>query len=543
MISEPVLAQQVMSSGTYKIQSDSVNFAGAQSTSSSYSLEDTLGEISTGNISSNSYAAQIGYQAMIARDRMAPTPPSSISAIPVTTSQIEVVWGESTDNTAVTRYFVYRDGVRVSDAPIFPRSFLDSGLSANTLYAYNVSAVDDAGNESLWSATTTARTFKVTTNASARAVTLSDLVIIPTDTKALVSFKSGAEVQTTISWGTDTNYASGSQTEEALSSDHIFVIESLNSSTNYYLKIVMTRADGFVSTYENIQFRTLSVSNIILPPNVLSFSAFPMEKSINLSWTMPVDVSLVGVKIVRSKDFYPSSPMDGEVIFEGRGESFIDIQVTAGVRYYYSIFTKDFTGNYSSGAIADARILVAGQVEIPISPLEGLQMVGVVHPMIAQLRIEDFLFIQDGNSLKVENGVVAVDGQKNLVVALQYYRLPPVLKTIAVTLVTSDSQSFTFILRLNKDKTRYEATVASLGKTNTYIMKIVIADFKNQGLKKLRGTMVVFGEMAPFNAQKELGQILGWLVFIILLIILLGSLRKKLERFVYRTEENREKEN
>ena len=55
---------QAMSSSNYKIQSDTVNFAGARSGSGSYSLEDTVGEIATGVSSSTNYTMNAGYQQM-----------------------------------------------------------------------------------------------------------------------------------------------------------------------------------------------------------------------------------------------------------------------------------------------------------------------------------------------------------------------------------------------------------------------------------------------------------------------------------------------
>jgi hypothetical protein len=55
---------QTMTSGTYRIQSDSVNFGGGYSTSTSYSLESTAGEIATGESSSSLFKIKAGYQQM-----------------------------------------------------------------------------------------------------------------------------------------------------------------------------------------------------------------------------------------------------------------------------------------------------------------------------------------------------------------------------------------------------------------------------------------------------------------------------------------------
>lgn len=53
---------QVMQSSSYRIESDSVNMGGARSTSTTYTLEDTVGEIATGDSASAAYRLGAGYQ-------------------------------------------------------------------------------------------------------------------------------------------------------------------------------------------------------------------------------------------------------------------------------------------------------------------------------------------------------------------------------------------------------------------------------------------------------------------------------------------------
>jgi len=52
----------VASSTNYAIERDSINFAGRLSTSSSYGIEDTLGEAGSGRILSTNYQLEAGYQ-------------------------------------------------------------------------------------------------------------------------------------------------------------------------------------------------------------------------------------------------------------------------------------------------------------------------------------------------------------------------------------------------------------------------------------------------------------------------------------------------
>jgi len=53
-----------MTGTLYEIQSDSINFGGGFSTSTSYTQESTFGEITTGNSSSTTYGIRAGYQQM-----------------------------------------------------------------------------------------------------------------------------------------------------------------------------------------------------------------------------------------------------------------------------------------------------------------------------------------------------------------------------------------------------------------------------------------------------------------------------------------------
>ena len=62
-LATPVFAY-VMSSTSYRMERDSINFGGGLSTSTSYGDESTLGEVGTGSSTSTSYVIQAGYQQM-----------------------------------------------------------------------------------------------------------------------------------------------------------------------------------------------------------------------------------------------------------------------------------------------------------------------------------------------------------------------------------------------------------------------------------------------------------------------------------------------
>jgi hypothetical protein len=55
---------QTMSSGSFQLSSDSINFGGGLSSSTDFQMESTMGEIATGQSSSDTFSLRAGYQQM-----------------------------------------------------------------------------------------------------------------------------------------------------------------------------------------------------------------------------------------------------------------------------------------------------------------------------------------------------------------------------------------------------------------------------------------------------------------------------------------------
>jgi len=83
---------------------------------------------------------------MPASDTDPPTAPASLTVDAVGETTVDLSWSASTDNVAVTDYRVYRDAAIV--ATVAGTSFGDAGLTPDTAYSYDVTALDAAGNES-----------------------------------------------------------------------------------------------------------------------------------------------------------------------------------------------------------------------------------------------------------------------------------------------------------------------------------------------------------------------------------------------------------
>jgi len=93
-----------MQSSTYKIQSDSVNLGGRDSSSTNYKANDTLGELSTGDSNSTNYYMHAGYWQMQESSISISTPSdlvmSSMGGLSGGSSEGTMSWLVTTDNTA-----------------------------------------------------------------------------------------------------------------------------------------------------------------------------------------------------------------------------------------------------------------------------------------------------------------------------------------------------------------------------------------------------------------------------------------------------------
>lgn len=89
-------------------------------------------------------------------DATKPAAPTNLSATPISDKIINLSWTASTDNTAVSGYKIYRNGVIVGYSP--STDYTDTGLAASTAYNYSVSAYDSSANTSNVSNTVTPTT-------------------------------------------------------------------------------------------------------------------------------------------------------------------------------------------------------------------------------------------------------------------------------------------------------------------------------------------------------------------------------------------------
>ena len=81
-------------------------------------------------------------------DTTAPSVPAGVSAVAISSAQVDIDWSPSSDNVGVTSYTVYRDGTPIGTVPGASQEYSDTTTAPNTTYLYTVEAHDAAGNGS-----------------------------------------------------------------------------------------------------------------------------------------------------------------------------------------------------------------------------------------------------------------------------------------------------------------------------------------------------------------------------------------------------------
>lgn len=327
-----------------------------------------------------------------------------------------------------------------------------------------------------------------------------------TPNSAEISWDTDEQAICKTSLGQTIDYETLTVSESVFFRTHHVSLSELNSSTLYHFNISCLDTSENQAETGDQQFITLKAPDITPPLNVSDFTAMPGNKEITLSWKNPTDNDFRGVRIIRSEEMYPSSPFEGEYIYEGDGISFVDKGLENGKRYYYTAFSYDDSGNFSSGAITFATPSEKPEEIISIPPEEVFPK-GITPSEVEKININDFDFIKEGKNIPIAGGkTISLNTGDILDISIDYEKVPEVLKTIMVT-IEKEGQFFSFLLRSNKDKTRYEASVLTPLEAGIYPVTITILDYKNQAIKIIKGEI-----MGEAKARTVISSALqGWL--------------------------------
>ena len=251
------------------------------------------------------------------------------------------------------------------------------------------------------------------------------------------------------------------------------------------------------------------IFDITAPVNVNLLEIKSGDEKIKLSWSNPKDSDFAGVKIVHSQENYPLNLAGGKTIYDGSENFFVDLNLENKISYFYTIFSYDQAGNYSSGAIIfatpkslpDSKIIPEEIIpEIPpkISPEIPSEIIPLIPsqpqpPVIPPFIPEEKIEIADFSlKIKTDLGVMPLNiySQKQqesneikiikgapLVISIPADKFKKEIKTVTAS-ITNDVFSSSYLLKADEKSKSFETVITAPLKKGKYnlILNVIYKD-------------------------------------------------------------------
>jgi chitodextrinase len=281
-------------------------------------------------------------------DITAPSVPKDLSSGAIWMDKLGLYWPDSTDDVGVTGYNVYQDGKFIGNTPF--SDFGVGSLNPDTSYQFNISAYDEAGNESAKSDTIAVKTLAdsqaptVPTNVSAQAVSISQINLtwsVSTDNVGVTGYNI---------------YRNGSKVGASTAAN--FQDKGLDVNATYTYRITALDAKNNESEKSSeVSAKTNSDTEKPTVPSNLTVAAASMT-AVNLSWSASTDnIGVTGYMIYRN----------GAQVGISTTTTYQDTGLTKSTPYSYTVLSYDAAGNQSAQT-ASVSATTPGDTQVPTVP-------------------------------------------------------------------------------------------------------------------------------------------------------------------------------
>ena len=255
---------------------------------------------------------------VVSPDTQAPTVPTNLVVNGATSSTLSLTWSPSTDDVGVTGYQISRNGTQVGTSTV--TSFVDSGLTASTTYAYTVDAFDAANNVSGQSSST------LGTTQALSLPSINSFMAIPTSITAGQS--------STLSWNVSNVTTLAIDNGVGVVTSATSTIVRPTSTATYTM--TATNGNG-TSTAQAVVTVSPDTQAPTTPTNLAATSI--SSSQINLSWASSTDnIGVAGYVVYRN----------GSQVATTTGIIFSDTGLAASTTYTYFVSAYDAANNISA---------------------------------------------------------------------------------------------------------------------------------------------------------------------------------------------------
>ena len=355
-------------------------------------------------------------------------------------------------------------------------------------------------------------------------LTISEVGVTNTNiNSADISWVTDSSATCKLSWGVDTNYSLSFFQEVVSALTHTVAVTGLTPDTGYYFKIECNGQNGASASSLNNQFTTLSLEEEV--PNVINLRAEAGDTTVSLFWVNPTADNFSGVIVKRAIGFFPNIEQGTEV-YSGSGESFTDSGLTNEITYYYSVFSYDSLGNFSTGVSISATPIkpveecatlvvtngtVSAYPDCSISCNQGFKLNNAGNACIAteeeeeeelpfelpppsditpsaELYFSDFDFFQKDSLFEPDNDLVNLEIDNNTLVVLPAEKVLSGVEKIILNLSTN-GKTATYIFSLS-DNGDWQAYLPSIINPDSYFATIILLDDSDRTIKALNGRLI-----------------------------------------------------
>ncbi len=275
--------------------------------------------------------------------------------------------------------------------------------------------------------------------------------------------------------GQDTNSLILKAEEISFLPFHLIEAHELAPNTNYIFQIKCFDQAYNSSEFLGARFETLTPIDNTAPGNIGGFKAVYEKGSIKLSWKNPPDADLAGIRILRGDTFFFSDPWQAIPVYYDKQEYFIDKNISLDTKYYYSAFSYDYAGNYSSGATASVLTpKMTEAVGIPII----FSTSSVISPDISKANPDDVLVREKGQEAEI---LQRTDIKENVLYELVIPKDNIPAGTVQIIVgIRQDGEMSSFLLKKD-EKGDFFGEIPRIYSAHGELAKFEVFFYNNQG--------------------------------------------------------------
>ena len=277
--------------------------------------------------------------------------------------------------------------------------------------------------------------------------------VFVTPTSATIKWQTASAVVASLSWGQHPDQELGIVNEVQFNKSHEIKIDNLLPDTKYYFTVAMNDQAGNMFRLPDQYFTTLKLFDTFTPTNVSNFSATPVSDTLFLQWKNPSSSDYREVVILRSPYRYPRTPSDGRIVYEGSGTYVYDTSVQKDKKYFYTAFSYDKSGVYSSGALVSSTLTAPSFV--PNDPF-------IVEPTIASttsFTTADIRIIQNKKFIQPAEGFYKIDNTSQITLFLLPNKVQQTVDSVVLSIENEKLPPSRYFFKKNDTSGIYETTI------------------------------------------------------------------------------------